>query len=67
MKNSRPLRPRRIEVTRWLMLCGLVGCGIAWGAVEFFALQRARYQARRDRQQPALPDQERGDGQAAQP
>lgn len=56
MKNSPPQRPRKIDAVRWLMLCGLVGCGMAWGAVEFFALQRARYQARRDRQQAALPD-----------
>jgi hypothetical protein len=55
MKNSRPLRRRRIEAARWLMLCGLVGCALAWGAVEFFALQRARYHAWRDRQQTALP------------
>ena len=55
MKNSPPLRPRRIEPLRWLMLCGLVGCGMAWGVAEFFALQRARYHARRNRQQTALP------------
>lgn len=55
MKNSRPHRQRRIDAMRWLMLCGLVGCGMAWGLVEFFALQRARYHAWRDRQQTALP------------
>lgn len=55
MKNSRPLRRRKIDALRWLMLCGLVGCGMAWGMVEFFALQRARYHAWRDRQQTALP------------
>ena len=55
MKNSPPRRQRRIDVLRWLMLCGLVGCGMAWGVAEFFALQRARYHAWRDRQQTALP------------
>ncbi|HNZ91407.1 MAG TPA: hypothetical protein PKM82_09385 [Acidovorax sp.] len=55
MKNLRPQRPRRIDALRWLMLCGLVGCGMAWGVAEFFALQRARYHARRNRQQTALP------------
>ncbi|MBP3979575.1 MAG: hypothetical protein KKG12_14920 [Gammaproteobacteria bacterium] len=54
MKNSQPQRPRRIDLLRRLMLCGLVGCGMAWGMVEFFALQRARYHAWRDRQQTAL-------------
>ena len=48
-------RQRRIDAMRWLMLCGLVGCGMAWGLVELFALQRARYHAWRDRQQTALP------------
>ena len=39
---------------RWLMLCGRGGGGMAGGLVEFFALQRARYHAWRDRQQTAL-------------
>ena len=62
MKNSRPLRRRKIDALRWLMLCGLVGCGMAWGMVEFFALQRARFHAWRDRQQTALPHSERAMG-----
>lgn len=36
------------------MLCGMVACGMAWGVAEFFALQRARYHAWRERHHTAL-------------
>ncbi|EER59847.1 hypothetical protein AcdelDRAFT_2573 [Acidovorax delafieldii 2AN] len=39
---------------RWLMLCSMVACGIAWGVAELFALQRARYHAWRERHHAAL-------------
>lgn len=54
MKNSR--FPRRIEPLRTAALFGLMGCAVAWGLVELFALQRSRYHAWRGRHHhPALP------------
>ena len=55
MKNSPTHRPRRTEAIRKLMLCGLIGSAVAWGVMEFFALQRARYHVWRHRQQAVLP------------
>ncbi|MDD2546833.1 MAG: hypothetical protein PHI55_11205 [Burkholderiaceae bacterium] len=43
MTHSRFRRPPRRDALRWLLRCGLVGCGMAWGLREFYALQRARY------------------------
>lgn len=56
MKNCFRSR-RRIEPLRTVALFGLVGCAMAFGLVELFALQRSRYQAWRGRHNhhPALP------------
>ncbi len=55
MKN-RSRFPRRIEPLRTATLFGLMGCAVAWGLVELFALQRSRYHAWRERHHhPALP------------
>lgn len=40
---------RKTEPWRWAMVCGTLGCALAWGLVEFLALQRSRYQLRRGR------------------
>lgn len=46
--NAPPTR-HRPDVGRFLAWCGVIGCGLVWGLVELFALQRSRYQARRGR------------------
>lgn len=48
MKNCSRSR-RRIEPLRTVALFGLMGCAVAFGLVELFALQRSRYQAWRGR------------------
>ncbi|MBB6561582.1 hypothetical protein HNP48_004276 [Acidovorax soli] len=48
MKNCFRSR-RRIEPLRTVALFGLMGCAVAFGLVELFALQRSRYQAWRGR------------------
>lgn len=45
----RPLR--KTEAYRWAMLFGTLACALAWGLVEFLALQRSRYNLWRERQQ----------------
>lgn len=47
MKNS--AHSRKSEPRRMLMVYGMLACGIAWGLVELFALQRSRYNAWRER------------------
>ncbi|WP_198928099.1 hypothetical protein [Acidovorax sp. Root275] len=42
---------RRTEVHRIALLCGTLGCALAWGLVELLALQRLRYQQWRQRHQ----------------
>ncbi|WP_198509133.1 hypothetical protein [Acidovorax sp. 69] len=42
---------RKTEPYRWAALCGTLACALAWGLVEFLALQRSRYHLRRERQQ----------------
>lgn len=54
MKNS-SRSSRRIEPLRTVTLFGLMGCAMAWGLVELFALQRSRYHAWRERHHTALP------------
>ena len=45
---------RRTEVHRIALLCGTLGCALAWGLVELLALQRSRFQQWRQRQQAAI-------------
>lgn len=40
---------RRTEVHRIALLCGTLGCALAWGLVELLALQRQRYHQWRQR------------------
>lgn len=40
---------RKTEAYRLAVLCGTLGCAVAWGLVELLALQRSRYQLWRDR------------------
>lgn len=48
MKNCYHSR-RRTSPLRAATLFGLMGCAMAFGLVELFALQRSRYHAWRDR------------------
>lgn len=34
--------PRRTELHRIALVCGTLGCALAWGLVELLALQRQR-------------------------
>ncbi|CAN7329125.1 hypothetical protein LJR118_001834 [Acidovorax sp. LjRoot118] len=52
--TNRSRSPRRIEPLRTVALFGIMGCAMAWGLVELFALQRSRYHAWRERQHTAL-------------
>ncbi|MBV7428228.1 hypothetical protein KW843_15850 [Acidovorax sp. sif1233] len=49
MKTQQPRR--RTEVRRLAVLCGTLGCALAWGLVELLALQRQRYHQWRQRHQ----------------
>lgn len=40
---------RKTEARRLAVLCGTLGCALAWGLVELLALQRSRYQLWRAR------------------
>ena len=44
-----PQLQRRTEVHRIALLCGTLGCALAWGLVELLALQRQRYHQWRQR------------------
>lgn len=41
---------RKTEAYRLAVLCGTLGCAVAWGLVELLALQRSRFQLWRERQ-----------------
>ena len=41
---------RKTEVYRWAMGWAMLAGALAWGVVEFLALQRARWQLWRERQ-----------------
>ncbi|MBV7541221.1 hypothetical protein [Acidovorax sp. sic0104] len=44
-----PRSLRKTEAYRLAVLCGTLGCAIAWGLVELLALQRSRYHLWRER------------------
>lgn len=46
---------RRTEAYRLAVLCGTLGCAVAWGLVELLALQRSRYHLWRERHQASAP------------
>jgi len=51
MKNSRDRRKR--DPLRALKLFGAIGCGVVGGVLELLALQRFRFNVRRERNQSA--------------
>lgn len=51
MKNSQ--HRRRRDPLRALKLFGAIGCGVVGGVLELLALQRFRFNARRERSQSA--------------